>query len=104
MTVSGNRKLRQVRAFISSSFKDMIEDREELATHAWPRLRVLCQSRQVDFVVVDLRWGITEAQSRLASFKAPKRIVFVDTLPKNPSGKLLKRQLRESHAGLFTEV
>ena len=43
------------------------------------------------------------ASSRLASFKTPKRIVFVDALPKNPSGKLLKRQLREAHAGLFAE-
>jgi fatty-acyl-CoA synthase len=31
----------------------------------------------------------------------PKDIVFADALPKNPSGKLLKRQLREEHAGLF---
>jgi fatty-acyl-CoA synthase len=37
----------------------------------------------------------------LAAFKAPKRIVFADALPKNPSGKLLKRQLREVHADLF---
>jgi fatty-acyl-CoA synthase len=47
---------------------------------------------------------IAHAQARLASFKAPKRIVFVDALPKNPSGKLLKRQLREAHASLFTRA
>lgn len=46
---------------------------------------------------------LKHASARLASFKAPKRIVFVDTLPKNPSGKLLKRQLREAHATLFAE-
>jgi fatty-acyl-CoA synthase len=28
--------------------------------------------------------------------------VFADALPKNPSGKLLKRQLRDVHARLFT--
>ena len=27
-------------------------------------------------------------------FKVPKRVVFVESLPKNPSGKLLKRELR----------
>ncbi len=37
----------------------------------------------------------------LASFKAPKRIVFVESLPKNPSGKLLKRELRGAYADLF---
>jgi fatty-acyl-CoA synthase len=28
-------------------------------------------------------------------------VVFADSLPKNPSGKLLKRELRQKHAGLF---
>jgi fatty-acyl-CoA synthase len=37
----------------------------------------------------------------LATFKVPKEIVFADTLPKNPSGKLLKRELRQEHANLF---
>ena len=44
--------------------------------------------------------GLTEAQviahcaAQLAHFKTPKGVVFVDALPKNPSGKLLKRDLR----------
>jgi fatty-acyl-CoA synthase len=37
----------------------------------------------------------------LAHFKVPKDVVFAETLPKNPSGKLLKRELRREHAGLF---
>ena len=28
--------------------------------------------------------------------KAPKRVVFVDKLPKNASGKILKRELRQT--------
>jgi fatty-acyl-CoA synthase len=32
----------------------------------------------------------------LASYKRPKRVFFVDELPKNPSGKILKRELRLS--------
>jgi fatty-acyl-CoA synthase len=37
----------------------------------------------------------------LASFKVPKHVVFAETLPKNPSGKLLKRELRQVHADVF---
>ncbi|SEL85795.1 acyl-CoA synthetase [Nonomuraea pusilla] len=34
-------------------------------------------------------------RERLAPFKTPKRVAFVDALPKNASGKVLKRRLRE---------
>jgi fatty-acyl-CoA synthase len=44
---------------------------------------------------------LAHCAAQLASFKAPKRVLFVDALPKNPSGKLLKRELRQQHTGLF---
>ncbi|MDP8003760.1 MAG: AMP-binding protein, partial [Caldisphaera sp.] len=34
------------------------------------------------------------SRKNLAHFKAPKDIIFVDSLPKSPSGKILKRELR----------
>lgn len=38
---------------------------------------------------------ITHCRAHLAGYKTPKQVFFVDTLPKNPSGKLLKRDLRQ---------
>jgi fatty-acyl-CoA synthase len=43
------------------------------------------------------------ARERLAPYKRPKYVVLADSLPKNPSGKILKRQLREEHAPLAQE-
>jgi len=34
---------------------------------------------------------------KMAKFKVPKEIEFIDLLPRNPSGKVLKRELRSMH-------
>ena len=36
-------------------------------------------------------------RAKLASFKRPRSVVFIDELPRNPMGKILKKQLREQH-------
>jgi fatty-acyl-CoA synthase len=41
---------------------------------------------------------ISYCATQLAGFKVPKRVIFTDILPKNPSGKLLKRELRMKFA------
>ncbi len=38
-------------------------------------------------------------RERLAAYKCPRDIAFVDALPRNPSGKVLKTQLRAVHGG-----
>ncbi|MEU8278061.1 fatty acyl-CoA synthetase [Microbispora bryophytorum] len=43
-------------------------------------------------------------RARLAAFKVPKAVAFVDALPKNPSGKILKRELRDRHAALADRI
>jgi acyl-CoA synthetase (AMP-forming)/AMP-acid ligase II len=40
---------------------------------------------------------IAYARERVAGYKVPKSVDFVDTLPRNPSGKILKRELREPY-------
>jgi fatty-acyl-CoA synthase len=42
---------------------------------------------------------IDHCAAQMARFKIPKRVIFTDALPKNPSGKLLKRELRRTYAG-----
>ncbi|WP_432770183.1 MAG: long-chain-fatty-acid--CoA ligase [Sphingopyxis sp.] len=37
---------------------------------------------------------IAWARERIAAYKAPKSIEFIDALPRNPSGKVLRRELR----------
>jgi hypothetical protein len=51
---------RVIRVFVSSTFRDMQEEREELIKHIFPQLRKLCESRGVVWGEVDLRWGITD--------------------------------------------
>jgi fatty-acyl-CoA synthase len=41
---------------------------------------------------------VRHCREKLASFKVPKRVIFAESLPKNPSGKLLKRELRKHYA------
>ena len=43
---------------------------------------------------------VAHVRARLAGYKVPKYVVVVDSLPKNPSGKILKRELRERHSHL----
>ena len=47
---------------------------------------------------------IAFARERLASHKIPKSVHLVDELPKNPSGKLLKRELRARLGGTGSAI
>jgi malonyl-CoA/methylmalonyl-CoA synthetase len=47
---------------------------------------------------------IAAARRGLAAYKAPKRVVFVDELPRNAMGKVQKNLLRDRYAALFGET
>jgi len=58
------------------------------------------------FAVVVRKSGSLEAADllawcvgRMARFKLPKGVAFIDAIPRNPSGKVLKRLLRERFPG-----
>lgn len=99
----------RVKDMIVSGAENIYPAEVESALHEHPEVR--------DCAVIgvpDPRWGeavkaivvrtpgsvlqsdalIAFARERIAGFKVPKSIDFVDTLPRNPSGKILKKDLR----------
>jgi fatty-acyl-CoA synthase len=46
---------------------------------------------------LDLAAVQAHCRARLAGFKVPKELILAETLPRNPSGKILKRALREQY-------
>lgn len=55
---------RQIRVFISSTFRDMQDERDYLIKKVFPALKEKASKREVSLVVLDLRWGITEQESK----------------------------------------
>lgn len=55
----------ELRVFISSTFRDLQEEREHLIKKIFPEIRALCRGRGVTFTEVDLRWGLTDEQLAL---------------------------------------
>ncbi|MDR1180682.1 MAG: tetratricopeptide repeat protein [Bacteroidales bacterium] len=55
---------RQIRIFISSTFKDMQQERDYLVNRVFPELRRYCSERDVELTELDLRWGVTEEESQ----------------------------------------
>jgi tetratricopeptide (TPR) repeat protein len=54
---------RHIRVFISSTFRDLQEERDHLVKSIFPQLRSLCDARAVVWGEVDLRWGITNEEA-----------------------------------------
>jgi fatty-acyl-CoA synthase len=108
--------------FIVDRAKDMIISGAENVYPAEVE-QLLYRHPEIDEVAViglaDERWGeavsavivraagseltaeaVTEwCRPRIAGYKRPRRVLFADVLPRNPSGKVLKARLRETYAG-----
>jgi len=50
-------------------------------------------------MALDEETVMAHCRERLAHFKCPKRVIFAESLPRNPSGKILKRNLRTLYEG-----
>jgi len=61
---------RQIRIFISSTFRDMMRERDYLITRVFPELRRYCEERDISLFELDLRWGVTQEESEnMMAFK-----------------------------------
>ena len=56
--------VREIRVFLSSTFKDMEHERNYLMSHVFPLVHLRCHERDVVFTEIDLRWGITEESAQ----------------------------------------
>jgi len=56
-----------------------------------PAAVIVCKEGEA----VDIESLRKHCGERLAAFKIPKKLVVSDLLPRNPSGKLLKRLIRQ---------
>jgi acyl-CoA synthetase (AMP-forming)/AMP-acid ligase II len=64
----------------------------------WGEVPVAFVVPRPDAVVTDEEL-LEHCRSQLAKFKVPTAVTFIDALPRNPSGKVLKRELRAGGAG-----
>jgi len=55
-----NTASRTFRLFISSTFSDLVAERNALQAHVFPRLRELAAAHGCRFQAIDLRWGVSE--------------------------------------------
>ena len=62
--MNNTRDNRQIRIFISSTFQDMQAERDYLITKVFPKIQELASERDVALLPLDLRWGITEDESK----------------------------------------
>lgn len=53
----------KVYVFISSTFGDMHAERDYLVKRVFPELQDWCERRRLRLVDIDLRWGVTEADT-----------------------------------------
>ena len=53
---------------------------------------------------IDEKSVLAALDGRLAKYKLPKRVLFVDDLPRNAMGKVMKAELRETHKGLYKKA
>jgi acyl-CoA synthetase (AMP-forming)/AMP-acid ligase II len=68
-----------------------------MADEKWGEVPVVVAVLKTD-AALDYDQLADHCRQQLAGFKVPKALYLTDALPRNPSGKVLKRVLREQYA------
>ena len=55
-------RIKSARVFVSSTFSDMHAERDYLNRLVFPELRSRCMRHGIEFVGIDLRWGVTDKE------------------------------------------
>ena len=106
--------------FIKDRIKDMIISGGENIYPAEVENVILAHASVTEVAVIGLpdeKWGesvcavvtcsdadtdeqaiISHCEEKLSRYKLPRRVIFVEAIPRNPSGKILKRVLRDQFA------
>jgi hypothetical protein len=74
------------RVFVSSTFTDLVAERNALQQHVFPRLRDYCARHGARFQAIDLRWGVSDEaaldqQTMTICFKELERCQTVSPRP-----------------------
>lgn len=106
--------------YIQDRLKDMIISGGENVYPAEVENAIYANAKVADVAVIgipDEKWGeavkacvvvkdgevlteaelIADARERIAGYKCPKSVDFIEALPRNPSGKILRKDLREPY-------
>ena len=74
------------------------EEVRALVVRKHSRTGALRETAEQDMSEADLEAELIEyCRQRLAGYKRPRSVVFIDSLPRNVMGKVLKRELREQY-------
>lgn len=75
-----SKQQRMVRIFLSSTYTDMFEEREEIMRNLMVQLSAFCYDRGVTLTYVDMRWGniwFSSFMSALPFFNKESRVKWI---------------------------
>ena len=80
---------RTFRVFVSSTFADLVEERNALQRRVWPELAKLCEKAGFRFQAIDLRWGVPN-EAALDQRTSRICLAGTETLPDDQSAAQLR--------------